>query len=167
MALSSVPYVPKDGVILLEDASASPIALTVAYENGDFSFGPIRQAGMSVTHFKDRGIFYSARLNEEEPIDFSFSAHATEFADGTEKCILDAVRGTGAFAAGDSWFGGSAEVWALRLTFSADTSGIGGDASTVVLTYAICECSFSEGTPGTFSVSGQAVLRSSAGVAIT
>ncbi len=167
MALSAVPFIPKDGVINVQDATGTPISLDIPYEDGDGQFGPFRQSNMSVQHFKDRGVFYASRTVEEEAIDFSFSCHLTELADSTEKAVADAFLGTGAWSSGVSTLGASAEVWAVTVTWTGDTSGAGGDVSTIVLTYCVAEVSFSEGVPGTLSISGQGILSGSTGIART
>ena len=166
MALNTIPYIPKDGTIAIEDGDSPATSMTLAYEDGDLTIGPLRQSNQSVQYFRDRGIFYSARSVQEELVDFSFTAHATELSDATEKCLMDVFRGTGAWGSGVSQL--NEDVWAVKLTFTADTSSItGGDSGTIVLDYCVGECTFSEGVPGKFSVSGQATLVSSAGVTVT
>ena len=166
MAVNTIPYIPKDGQIDLEDGDSPATSMTLEYEDGDLTIGPLRQSNMSVQHFRDRGIFYSSRSVQEELVDFSFTAHATELSDGTEKLLPDICRCTGAWASGVSQL--NSDVWAFKMTFTADTSGItGGDSGTIVLDYCVGEYTFSEGVPGKFSVSGQATLVSSAGVTVT
>lgn len=168
MALASNPFIPADGTIEIQDASGTPIVTTVQYEDGDFSVEGLRESQFSVQEFYDRGVMYAYRKIKEEPISFSFTAHATDFLDATEKTVLDAFLKTGAFAAGVSQFGASADVWAVKVTFTAEQTDYGAASdSTVVLTYCVAECSFAEGTPGKFSIKGTAYLSASAGVTRT
>lgn len=167
MAISPIPYLPKDGVLLIEDATGTPIAHTVAYEDGDFGGVVFQQSDRGVLPFLDRGAHYALRLGDEEASPFTFSATATELADATESCLIDAITGAGAFSAGVSTWGANEEVWTVKITWTGDTSAIGGDASTIVLTYCRASVTFAEGSPGKFTVSGMAFLKAGAGIART
>ena len=169
MALNTVPIIPRDGTITVTDGAA--LSYTVAYEDGDLSVSGLRAGQMSTEIFRDRGIMYSFRQIQEEPVSLSFSAHATEIADGTEQTFLDVFNKTGAWSAATSQLANSGDVHAVTVTFTGDTSGdgTGGEAGqTIVITYFIPEdSSFSEGVPGKFSVSGSGVLLASAGISRT
>jgi hypothetical protein len=168
VALNSVPIIPRDGQLVISDNSGTPITLTVQYEDGDFSAGSFRQSNMSTQSFRDRGEFYAHRKVQEEEIEFSFSAHATDFTDATEKCLIDAFCKTGAFASGVSKLGSSADVWAVQIVFTAEQTNYGaGSDGTITLTYCIGEVKFSEGLPGKFEISGRAVFVGGAGLAFT
>jgi hypothetical protein len=165
MAVPTVPIIPRDGTLLLEDATGSPISVTVAYEDGDFTVGPFRQANMQTQEFYDRGIEYTVRKTTEAPLDFSFSAHAVDWSDATANNVVDAFCKTGAFSGGVSTLGASADVWALKMTFTAEQTNYGAAADgTIVLNYCVGEVSFAEGIPGKFTVSGKAHLVASAGI---
>ncbi len=167
MALSTVPFMPKDGTLTIEDATGSPITLTVAYEDGDFQASGWIEDHWEITEFRDRGEIYELRKSQEVPIEFSFSAHATDLADGTEKTLLDVVMKTGAFASGVSTWGASAEVWTVKVTFAADASSFGGASSTIAMTYCHLTGAFAEGEPGKFSITGRAFLKSGSGITRT
>lgn len=168
MALISTPILPRDGTLLIEDATGTPIALTVQYEDGDWQIDGFQESNMAVVSFKDRGVFYAHRKSEEEEVTFSFSAHATDWFDGTEKTIVDAFCKTGAFSSGVSQLGANADVWAVKVTFTAEQTNYGGGADgTIVLTNCIAKVAFAEGTPGKFTVSGRALLVAGAGVTRT
>ena len=168
MALISVPIISRDGTIAISDATGSPITLTVQYEDGDLSVDGFQEANMSVVPLMDRGVIYALRKDKEEPISFSFTAHATDFTDATEKTVIDAFCKTGAFAAGVSQLGASADVWAVKLTFTAEQTNYGaGSDGTIVLTYCVAKVKFDEGVPGKFAVSGTAYLIASAGISRT
>ena len=168
MAINTKPIVPRDGSITVADATGSPITSTITYEDGDFSVSGLKPGQKDHQMFLDRGTMYAARYTDESPVSFSFSAHATHISDATEKTFMDSFLKLGAFAAGVSQFGSDTdEVWAVKVTFTAEqtNSGAAVDGS-VTLTYCVGECSFEEGTPGKFSVSGSAYLVSSAGIAL-
>ena len=168
MALISTPIIPRDGTLLIEDATGTPIALTVQYEDGDFSIDGFQQSNMAVVSFKDRGVFYAHRKSEEEEVNFTFSAHATDWADATEKTVVDVFNKTGAFSAGVSTLGANADVWAVKLTFTAEQTNYGASADgTIVLSYCVAKVSFAEGLPGKFTIAGRALLTGAAGVART
>lgn len=167
MALSTVPFMPKDGTITIEDATGSPISMTIAYEDGDFQASGWIEDHWEIVEFRDRGAIYELRKSQEVPLDFSFSAHATDLADGTEKTLLDVVMKTGAYASGVSTWGASADVWTVKVTFAADASAVAGTSSTIVLTYCHLTGAFAEGEPAKFSITGRAMLKSGAGIART
>ena len=167
MALISVPMFPRDGSITIEDATATPISMTVQYEDGDFQFGPITQGQWSKMIVRDRGVMYGARNTEEQEVSFSFSAHATDFTDATEKTLMDVFRKAGPWSSGVSTLGASADVWAVTVAFTAEQTDYGAGAdSSVTLTYCWADVSFAEGEPGKFSISGTAMLLASAGITI-
>ena len=159
MALFSEAMVPKDGTILMQDATGTPIAITVAYEDGDFAFSSLQEAYWETETFYDRGIPYSERKTKTQDITWSFTAHATDFTDGTEKTIMDAVLKKGTFASGVSKLGASADVWALLVKFTAERTDYGGGADNYVsIAKNRVGCAFNEGIPGLFKVDGKVIL---------
>jgi hypothetical protein len=168
MALISVPFFPQDGTITIEDATGTPISLTVQYEDGDFSCDGWKEDHSADVVVRDRRRIYAVRKGDEEPMTFSFTAHATDMADGTEKTILDAVMKTGAFASGVSTWGANADVWTLKVTWTGEQTDFGGGAdSTIVFDYCRLDASFAEGQPATFTVNGTAYLKAASGIART
>lgn len=158
MALFSEAMVPRDGTIEMSDATGSPISITVQYEDGDFQFSALEEGYYTVVVFKDRGVPYSARKTEIHDITWSFTAHATDFTDATEKTIMDTVRKAGAFAAGVSKLGANADVWALQVKFTVERSNYGGTDNYVQIAKNRLRCGFSEGVPGKFAVEGTVIL---------
>jgi hypothetical protein len=157
MALNSVPMIPRDGVITLEDnTGGTTIKATITYEDGDLQWDALEEGYMSSMMFKDRGIHYAIRKTEEQDISFTFTAHATDFSDATEKTVQDAVLKLGAFASGVSVFGNNADAWGLKMVFTVEATNYGASADHVA-TFSKCRCSvaFSEGTPGKFTIKGQ------------
>lgn len=155
MALFSTPMIPRDGTITIQDATGSPIVLTVQYEDGDFQHDPFEEGFMEHTILKDRGVDFAIRKVQEQALSFSFSCMATDFKDGTEKTIPDAVLKTGAFASGNSVFGANADAWGVQVKFEAEQTNYGASADSSV-TFAKCRISygFAEGVPGKFTIKG-------------
>ena len=162
MAQSAVAKTNLDGTILIEDATGVPLAHTVAYEEGDFSledlaFGLGATSGPSeLLKFEDRGTFYAARKGARVYPKFKFSAHLTDVSDATDKLLLNAFLKTGAFAAGVSTLGASAEIWAVKITLTIEGSNH-GDATdhTVVMNNCYGVCGISEGQPDMITVAGE------------
>jgi len=156
MALSSVPMIPRDGVITLEDATGgTTIKATITYEDGDLAWDALEEGYMSAVILKDRGMHYTMRKTEEQDLTFTFTAHATDFSDATEKTPQDAVMKLGASASGVSTMGSSADVWTLKLVFTVEATNYGLSADHVA-TFTKCRCSisFAEGIPGKFTIKG-------------
>jgi hypothetical protein len=158
MPLSNVPFMPRDGTIVIKDSTATPITLTVSFEDGDFAFDELTEGYADTIVLKDRGTPYAMRKSEGQVPTFTFSAHATDFTDATDKTLMDACLKKGVFATGVSALGASADVWALNVKFTADTSAIGGTADSVEFKKCRLSCSFSEGAPGKFSLKGQILI---------
>lgn len=160
MALDSNAMVPRDGTLTLSDATGTPITLTVAYEDGDFSWDGMEEGYFEVEIFYDRGTPYNARKTKIHDLTWEFSAHATDFTDATEKTILDAVLKKGAFASGVSQLGSTADVWALKVNFVAERSNYTSGATDSSLTIAKnrLRVGFAEGNPAKFKVTGRAII---------
>ena len=157
MALNSVPMIPRDGVITLEDnTGGTTIKATITYEDGDLSWDALGEGYMEHMFFQDRGIDYAIRKTNEQRIGFQFTAHATDFSDATEKTVQDAVLKLGAFASGVSVFGNNADAWGLKLVFTVEATNYGASADHVAtFTKTRCKIAFSEGTPGKFTITGE------------
>jgi hypothetical protein len=160
MPLSNVPFMPRDGTITIQDNTGTPLTLTVSFEDGDFAFDELAEGYAETVVLKDRGVPYTMRKSDGQTPSFTFTAHATDFTDATEKTLMDACLKKGAFAAGVSTLGATADVWTLSVKFLADTSAIGGAADSVQFKKCRLSCSFSEGTPGKFSLKGQILIAS-------
>lgn len=155
MALFNVPMIPRDGTITIADATGSPITLTVQYEDGDFQHDPFEEGYMEHTILQDRGVDYSIRKTQEQRLTFSFTCHATDFKDATEKTIPDSVLKTGAFASGVSVFGANADAWGVSVTFTAEQTNYGAAAdSSITFSKVRMSYGFAEGVPGKFTMKG-------------
>lgn len=166
MALSQ-PLTKRDGTITIKDATGSPITTTVQYEDGDLSIEGIKFGDRSSTAFMDRGVQYGLREGDNEPVSFSFSAHAMEFTDATRKTIIDACRKTNTFSAGVStWGTNAADPWTVTVVFAAEGTDRGAEDETVTFTHCKLEVSFAEGDPGKLSVKGTSYPKDSTSAVI-
>ena len=165
MALISVPFMPQDGTIVIQDGSGAPISLTVQYEAGDLSIDGFQQDNKTVIPLYDRGTIFGLRKEQDEPVTFSFSAIATDISDGTEKTIIDAFNKTGAFASGMSMLGANADVWAVQLIWTGEQTDFGAGAdSTITLDNCVAKVAFQEGAPAQFNISGTAYPINGSGI---
>jgi len=156
MALSAIVKNFRSGTIAMQDATGTPIALTVAYETGDFALSGVMQGQMEVAMYLDRGDFGSVRKTNFTPATFSFTAHMTEISDATNKNLMDIISKTGAWASGVSTMGTGVDVvWTIDITWTIEGTDA-GDASDHIVALTKCHCKIDakEGDPNSFSISG-------------
>jgi hypothetical protein len=152
MALFDFPMLPKNGTLLLEDATGTPIALTVQYEDGDFAIDEMQAGYMETEILQDRGVDWTIVETKEQRLTATFTAYATDLADATEKTIPDACMKTGAFAAGVSVFG-AARPWGIKCTYTQEQTNYGAGAdSTIVLAKVRPLWAFAEAGTGKFTI---------------
>lgn len=156
MALSAIVKNFRSGTIAMQDATGTPIAMTVAYESGDFALSGIMQGQMEVAMYLDRGDFGSLRRTNFTPATFSFTAHMTEISDATNKNLMDIVSKTGAWASGVSTLGTGADFpWTIDITWTIEGTDAGDSSDHIVaLTKCHCKIDAKEGDPNSFSISG-------------
>ena len=155
MAVSSVVKNFRDGIILIEDGTGTPLAVTVQYESGDFSISGLNQSNTEATTYLDRGELGSVRKTSRTFPTFSFSAHMTDLSDATDKLLYDAVNKTGAFSAAVSTGGTASDVYMLKVTLTIEGTNF-GDSADHVMIMNNCHLSldFSEGDPNSFQLNG-------------
>ena len=155
MASSTVVKNFTDGLITLKDGTGTPISVDVKYDNGDFSISGLAQKLREVVAYQSRGVLNSVRHTNRSFPTFSFTAKMSEFTSATANSLSDAVRKKGAFTAGISTLGASADVWALDLTLTVEGTTF-GDSSDHTFTLGSCQMTldFSEGDPSQFSING-------------
>jgi hypothetical protein len=152
MPISSVVKNFRDGTILINDGTTpTPLALTVQYENGDFSLsGSNYSSTGSVDHTKylDRGELASVRRTSRTFPTGSFSAMLTDISDASNNTLWDAVNRSGSFAAAVSTLGANADLYTLKITLTIEGTNF-GDAADHVLIMNDCRCSIdvAEGDP--------------------
>ena len=157
MAISGVTKNFRDGTLAIEDGTGTPISMTLAYEDGDFSISGLGESQKEVAKYEDRGDFYCARKTKTKYPQFKFTAHFTDLHDATEKTLLGVAKKIGAWSAGVSTLGANAEVWAVKLTWTIEGSNH-GDAADHVLILDDCiitDFGVSEGDPNKFTITGE------------
>tara|TARA_Y100001973_G_C5205094_1_gene340937 strand:+ start:4400 stop:4900 length:501 start_codon:yes stop_codon:yes gene_type:complete len=153
MAYSTIPKVKKDGTIILTDGSAN--SLTVAYEEGNFSFDfPLEDAIV----IRDRGTISCVRKGDNQPITGTFSFYFRDFTDSEVGGVRDFITKQNAYSANTST--GTAgspyvEHYCISIKYEIDSSLDGHSSTNSAATLAKCTCSFSfsEGDPSAFSIS--------------
>lgn len=153
MATSSVVKNFSDGTLTLTDATATPISCTARFVNGDLSIDGLKAKLRDTNAYQARGAFTSVRHTTRKSITGSFTCQLSEFSSASANDVIDAFCKTGAFAAGVSKLGASAEVWAVDLTFAIEGTNH-GDSGDHTITIGSCEgeVSIKEGDPNTISV---------------
>lgn len=155
MAVSSVVKNFRDGTILIEDGTGTPLAVTVQYEAGDFSITGLNQGNVEATTYLDRGELGSVRKTSRTFPTFSFSAHMTDLSDNTDKLLYDAVNKTGAFASAVSTGGTASDVYMLKVTLTIEGTNFGDSADHVmILNNCHLSIDFAEGDPNSFTLNG-------------
>lgn len=155
MAVSSVVKNFRDGTILIEDGTGTPLAVTVQYEAGDFSITGLNQGNTEATTYLDRGELGTVRKTSRTFPTFSFSAHMTDLSDNTDKLLYDAVNKTGAFAAAVSTGGTASDVYMLKVTLTIEGTNFGDSADHVmILNNCHLSIDFAEGDPNSFTLNG-------------
>lgn len=154
-SLSSVPKVPRDGIIDLG-------TYRLIYEDGDIAgdgFGPNLAERLD---FFDRGVVYGHRKGNDTFPTFKFSAHMTMITNSTTGTIWDRItkNAAGPFASLASTLGAFADWHTDDLTWSVLGTSLGDDGDSIcVLKKCDFVIGFAEGTaPNKFSISGT-VLR--------
>lgn len=159
MAIPSIPIIPKDiSSITFSDATGTPISGTVSYSECNISISSIRQGGREVETYanKDDQI-YAARLGPQQSVEISFSVDATELLNASDKLLVDAIRKTGAFAAGVSTWGSDvADPWMLAVVLAVEGTDRGGVDQTITFPYFRGEVNLEVGRPSKWQVTGTA-----------
>jgi hypothetical protein len=155
MAVSSVVKNFRDGTILIEDGTGTPLAVTVQFEAGDFSISGLNQGNVEATTYLDRGELGSVRKTSRTFPTFSFSAHMTDLSDATDKLIWDAVNKTGAFSAALSTGSIASDVYMLKVTLTIEGTNFGDSADhVIVMNNCHLAIDFAEGDPNSFTLNG-------------
>ena len=154
MAYSTIPKVRRDGTIILNDGTGSPITLTVAYEEGNFSFDvPVEDQ----TVIRDRSVIAAVRKGDEQPITGSFSFFFRAFTDAAVGGVRDFITKTGAYS-GNTSTGATGtpyvEHYCVDIKFQVEGTDLGDSADhSATLSRCVCSLSFAEGDPDTYSLS--------------
>jgi hypothetical protein len=157
MSNSAVPFIPADGSLTITDGGA--LTFTLLYTDGDFQVTGLSAAQKSAQEFKTRGKVYSVRDVEEQSMEFSFTAHATQIlGDGTTATLADVILKKGPWIAATSKLpAANGDTYCVQVAWTGERSTFGATADNVVtLKYCHLVLDFAEGVPGKLSVKGTA-----------
>lgn len=155
MPISSVVKNFRDGVITLSDGTTpTPLTLTVQFESGDFSISGLNQGNTEATTYLDRGVLGSVRLTNQVFPTLTFSAHATDISDATNRTLWDAVNKTGSFASAVSTIG-SSDVYGLTVKLVIEGTNFGDPTDHEITCVGVhLSIDFAEGDPDSFTLNG-------------
>ena len=147
----------RDGTIKIQDNTDTPVDITVAYEEGNFSISGLSQDLTEVAAYMDRGSLASLRKTNQVFPTFSFSAYMTHFTSGGSGAIsiLEFIKQVGGGASLTSGSASKGDAMTFKITFAVEGSDFSDSSDhNIVLTENLISVDFSEGDPNTFSVSG-------------
>ena len=149
MAESTTVKVPRDGTLVLKDNGGSN-TYTVAFENGDVSFGRDKAERIVI---RDRGVIVGSRKGDDPVITVTFTVHMRMFTTsaGSDLTLVDFIDGTGN-AAGFTKVGAEHEEYNIDIQFTVED---GTTDQVVTFSKCICTWEFSEGSPDSISVTAE------------
>jgi len=149
MAESTTVKVPRDGTLVLKDNGGTN-TYTVAFENGDVSFGREKAERIII---RDRGTIVGSRKGDDPVITVTFTVHMRMFTTsaGSDLTLVDFIDGTGN-AAGFTKVGAEHEEYNIDIQFTVED---GTTDQVVTFSKCICTWQFSEGSPDSISVSAE------------
>ena len=154
MALSSVVKNFRDGSLVINDGTGTPISITVQFDEGDFSISGLKAKLAETTGYETRGQLRSVRHTTRVYPTGSFTCMMADLSEATTGTVADALMKNGAFSAGVSTLGANAEVYTVQMVFTV-AGVVHGDASNATFTLNDVEgvVDFSEGDPDQLSIS--------------
>ena len=141
----------RDGTILNEDGTGTPLDYTVAYEAGDLSFDIGKD---EIAVYRDRGAVASVRRTNQGLPSGQFTVHFRDLSDASDETLTDILDRKGALAAAISTLGANADVYTVKLTFTiaGTVHGDSGGDHTISFDDCYCTWSFAEGDPSSCTV---------------
>lgn len=158
MAVPDLPITARDGTLVFEDGTGTPISYTLDWEEGNLSFDDLSYKQRERIVLFDRDDVAAVRLGRRKIVPFKFTCYPKAMSDGSVKLLNDLVHKTGAFASAVSTKGANEEAMLYKLTFTMERSNFGGSAdSTVTANYVAMNFNMSEEPGGftKFEVSGE------------
>ena len=147
----------RDGTIKIQDNTGTPIAITVAYEEGNFSISGLQQDLTEVAAYMDRGSLSNLRKTNQVFPTFTFSAYMTHFTSGGSGAIsiLEFIKQQDGGSSLTSQSASKGDVMTFEVQIKVEGTDF-GDTSDHQITLQECVLSvdYSEGDPSSFSVSG-------------
>ena len=156
MANAATPFVPKDGQLKFSDGAA--LNLIIPYEDGDLQLTGLTEGQQAHAAFNSRGKVYSVRKTEDQPIEFTFTCHATQLlSDGTTATPFDVVMKKGVWASATGLSPNTGDAFLVKATWTGERTDFGATAdNTLVYKYCRLTMDFAEGIPGKLTVKGTA-----------
>ena len=153
MAESTVAKVRKDGIITINDGTATPYTYTVAYEDGDFQASWPKRDSIAI---RDRGTIVGERYGDQALGTLSFTVHMREFTDAAAATIIDVIDRLGTWAAYVTTGGTGYESFMHGVTMSCEGTDYGDSVDhTLVFSKVKLSWAFAEGDPNKISVTGE------------
>ena len=159
MPESTVPRTLRDGVIVISDSGAAN-TYTVAIEPGDFAYeAPVHD----LVIIRDRSALHAFRKGDDQPVTTSFSVHYRDPGDtaaayATLPDIVEQYAGAHVTSNWTSTLGNASDVKTWSLAYTIDGSAFGEADKTLTFNHGYFQGSYSEGSPSTYSVSGQHLI---------
>lgn len=167
---AAVPIIPRDGVLVISDASGTPKTLTIPYLNGNIKIGAVNADFKTRQVFSSRGTIYSARNVEDQPYSFEFTADAVHFkGDATTATLWEVVMKQGVWSSATStWPASAGDIYTLTCTWTVERTNFSGTNDNVyAMKYVYFDLDFQEGVPSTFSLKGTVLTYSTDHTTIT
>lgn len=157
MAVSTIPKNMTDGSLVINDGTGTPLTITVAWENGDFSFDGLAAGGQRerVPYTSRAKTLIGLRMTGLIYGSYSFSFTFGEFTEATTGNVMDMLLGTGGHSARISTTVALGDVMTFDLIFTVEGTDLGDSADhTFTMTDCTADISFAEGDPTTVTISG-------------
>ena len=155
MALAGTVKVRRDGTIKLIDGTGSPVTLTVAYEDGNFT-ADLLGADADRIVIRDRGTIVGLRQGDDQVGSLSFSVHFMEFKNaGASGCLLDFINGEQAGSGLTSTGGAGFEQFLCTVEMEIEATALGDNDNKASFAKVLLTADFSEGDPDVLNVSGE------------
>ena len=149
----------RDGTIKIQDNTGTPIAITVAYEEGNFSISGLQQDLTEVAAYMDRGSLSNLRKTNQVFPTFTFSAYMTHFTSGGSGAIsiLEFIKQQDGGSSLTSQSASKGDVMTFEVQIKVEGTDFGDTSDhSITLQEAVLSVDYSEGDPSSFSVSGTA-----------
>lgn len=128
MALTNFVKNNVQGVIVLKDGAGVPNQMTLAFDRGDLSIGPLAWVLNELVKIERRGKFKSANVGARFYPQLSFSAWLAQFTDAAADVVADFMLKRGKFAGNVSKFGSGHPVYAIDLQYTLEGTNYGDTA---------------------------------------
>mgnify|MGYP005830795043 FL=1 len=147
----------RDGTIRIQDNTGTPIAITVAYEEGNFSISGLQQDLTEVAAYMDRGSLSNLRKTNQVFPTFTFSAYMTHFTSGGSGAIsiLEFIKQQDGGSSLTSQSASKGDVMTFEVQIKVEGTDFGDTSDhSITLQECVLSVDYSEGDPSSFSVSG-------------